>query len=79
LLWGLKKQSQFAPARMGAKSYMKGDYEDKPARGAEENKANLPAPKGQTVATARKKGITRAAPCNANVLAGSTGDKIFHV
>jgi len=39
----LKKQSQFAPARMGAKSYVKGEYGKKPARGAEENKANLPA------------------------------------
>jgi len=27
----LKKQSQFAPAQDGAKSYVKGDYDNKPA------------------------------------------------
>jgi hypothetical protein len=26
----LKKQSQFAPARIGAKSFVKGDYGNKP-------------------------------------------------
>jgi hypothetical protein len=36
----LKKQSQFAPAQNSTKSYMKGDYDNKPARGAEENKAS---------------------------------------
>ena len=36
-----KKQSQFVPARIDAKSYMKGDYGDKTAIGAEKNKANL--------------------------------------
>ena len=36
----LKKQSQFAPGEIGAKSFMKGDYEDIPACGVEENKAN---------------------------------------
>jgi len=35
----LKKQTQFVPARIGVKSYMKGDYDNKPASGAEENKA----------------------------------------
>jgi len=35
----LKKQSQFAPAQYSAKSYMKGDYDNKPVSGAEENKA----------------------------------------
>jgi hypothetical protein len=34
----LKKQSQFAPALMGVISYVKGDYDSKPAHGAEENK-----------------------------------------
>jgi len=36
----LKKQSQSAPGRMGAKSYMQGDYDNNPAGGVEENKAN---------------------------------------
>ena len=36
----LKKQSQFAPVLMGAKSFVKGDYDNKPAGGAKENKAN---------------------------------------
>ncbi|HUT45807.1 MAG TPA: hypothetical protein VMX36_05945 [Sedimentisphaerales bacterium] len=36
----MKKQSQFVPARNDANSYMKGDYDNKPASGAEENKAN---------------------------------------
>ncbi|HUT47677.1 MAG TPA: hypothetical protein VMX36_15450, partial [Sedimentisphaerales bacterium] len=36
----LKKQTQFAPDEIGAKSYVKGDYENKPACGVEENKAN---------------------------------------
>jgi hypothetical protein len=36
----LKKQSQFEPARIGAKSFEKGDYSNKPASGAEKNKAN---------------------------------------
>jgi len=43
IFWGLKnnlkKQSQFAPAQNIAKSYMKGDYDNIPASGAEENKA----------------------------------------
>jgi hypothetical protein len=35
----LKKQSQFVPAQMGVKSFMKGNYDNKPAGGAEKNKA----------------------------------------
>ncbi|HUT46889.1 MAG TPA: hypothetical protein VMX36_11435, partial [Sedimentisphaerales bacterium] len=35
----LKKQTQFAPDEIGAKSFLKGDYENKPAGGVEENKA----------------------------------------
>jgi hypothetical protein len=35
----LKKQSQFAPARTGAKSFVKGDYGNRPGCGAERNKA----------------------------------------
>ncbi len=35
----LKKQSQFTPAQVGAKSFDKVDYGNKPACGAEENKA----------------------------------------
>ena len=36
----LKKQTQFAPARMGATSYARKDYDDKPRPGVAENKAN---------------------------------------
>jgi len=36
----LKKQSQFVLAKNSAKSYLKGDYDNKPACGDEENKAN---------------------------------------
>ena len=32
-------QSQFVPAQMGVKSFMKGNYDNKPAGGAEKNKA----------------------------------------
>jgi hypothetical protein len=36
----LKKQSQFAVVQLGAKSYIKRDYGNKPAGGCDENKAN---------------------------------------
>jgi len=36
----LKKQTQFAPELMGATSFVKGYYDNKPANGAEENKPN---------------------------------------
>ena len=36
----LKKQTQFVPGSMGATPYMKGDYDNMPACGIEENKAN---------------------------------------
>ena len=36
----LKKQSQFAPGIIGAKSFVKGDYDNNPDSGVEENKAN---------------------------------------
>jgi hypothetical protein len=35
----LKKQSQFASGAIGAKSYLKGDYGNMPARGDQKNKA----------------------------------------
>jgi hypothetical protein len=35
----LKKQSQLVPDLIGAKSFVKGDYGNKPARAAEKNKA----------------------------------------
>jgi len=35
----LKKQSQFAPAQIGAKSFMKGNYDNIAAGGDEKNKA----------------------------------------
>jgi hypothetical protein len=42
----LEKQSQFAVIQVGAKSYLKRDYDNKPADGVEENKAtaNLTLP-----------------------------------
>jgi hypothetical protein len=36
----LKKQSQFAPARIGVKPYIKGDYGNITALSARKNKAN---------------------------------------
>ena len=36
----LKKQSQYVQIEIGAKSFMQGDYGNKPACGTEENKAN---------------------------------------
>jgi hypothetical protein len=35
----LKKQSQFVPGQIGAKFYLKGDYDKNPPFGAQENKA----------------------------------------
>jgi len=35
----LKKQSQFAPAQVGTKSFMKGDYDNIAAGGVKKNKA----------------------------------------
>jgi hypothetical protein len=40
----LKKQSQFAVVQLGAKSYIKRDYGNKPAGGCDENKANQACP-----------------------------------
>ena len=45
----LKKQSQFVPGQNGATSFVKGDYDNKPAGGADENKAKqsqFPAAEG---------------------------------
>jgi len=39
LFCDLKKQSQFVPGLMGATSYAKGDYDEIPLCGAQENKA----------------------------------------
>jgi hypothetical protein len=36
-----KKQSQFTEGQIGVKSYLKGNYGNKPVSGVEENKANL--------------------------------------
>jgi len=36
----LKKQSQFAAAKIIVTSFVKGDYVNKPGSGAEKNKAN---------------------------------------
>jgi hypothetical protein len=35
----LKKQSQFVPGLIGVKPFVKGDYDNMPAYGVEENKA----------------------------------------
>ena len=45
----LKKQSQFTPALTGVTPFMKGDYGEWTAAGAEENKANLKMPIGHGV------------------------------
>jgi hypothetical protein len=39
----LKKQSQFTPALIDIKSFLKGDYDKNPAKRAEKNKANFEA------------------------------------
>ncbi len=49
----LKKQTQFAPDEMGAKSVLKDDYGNKPACGVEENKAD----QSQFHETALPKGV----------------------
>jgi hypothetical protein len=49
----LKKQSQFAVVQLGAKSYIKRDYGNKPAGGDEENKAE----QSQFLASGSPKGI----------------------
>jgi len=54
----LKKQSQFAPAQIDAKSYMKGNYGIIPACGVEENKAN----QSQTPAFVRKSKVLHREP-----------------
>jgi hypothetical protein len=36
----LGKQCQFVPAQLGAKSFVKGDYDEMTVGGIEENKAN---------------------------------------
>ena len=59
----LKKQSQFAPAIMGATSFMQGDYGNMSAGGAEENKANQSqsyAPEQSKGAGKRKKSLAAA-------------------
>jgi hypothetical protein len=57
----LKKQTQYAPAEFGAKSFVKGDYDEKPSGGIGENKAKqsqfktdmrLTGPVGGEIATA---------------------------
>jgi hypothetical protein len=40
----LKKQSQFVPGEVDAKSFVTGDYDKTPAAGDEENKANRTCP-----------------------------------
>ncbi|HUT46912.1 MAG TPA: hypothetical protein VMX36_11550, partial [Sedimentisphaerales bacterium] len=59
----LKKQTQFAPDEIGAKSFVKGDYVNKPACGAEENKAKQsqsPAPALTKGAGKREKSLAAA-------------------
>ena len=59
----LKKQTQFAPELMGTTTYLKGDYENKPACGVEENKANQsqsPAPELTKRAGKREKSLAAA-------------------
>jgi hypothetical protein len=53
----LKKQSQFVPGLNGATSYLEGDYEKIPPRGAEENKANQACPFGKLRAGSEQRRI----------------------
>jgi len=49
----LKKQSQFAPAQVGAKSFMKGDYDNIAAGGVKKNKAKQSQTKPISVSAGR--------------------------
>jgi hypothetical protein len=60
----LKKQTQFALAQVDANSFEKGDYDNKPAHGVEENKAKqsqFSATKQLKGAGKRKKSSTATA------------------
>jgi len=59
----LKKQTQYAPAEIGATSFLKRDYENNPAGDVEENKAKqsqFPAPEPAERAGKRDKTLTAA-------------------
>ena len=59
----LKKQSQYAVVQLGAKSYIKRDYGNKPAGGCDENKANqsqFPATEPTEGAGKREKSLEAA-------------------
>ena len=64
----LKKQSQFVPGLIGAKSFVKGYYDKKPAGGTEENKAKQSQfqPPGHT----KKAGKREKSPAAVDSLAG---------
>ncbi len=62
----LKKQSQFAPSEVDAKSFVKGDYGDKPAGGVEENNAN----QSQTPGFGRKSEARSSKSDNSGCVAG---------
>ena len=51
----LKKQSQYTPEQMGVTSLMKGDYNNKPGGGCDENKAN----RSQSQALESTKGVEK--------------------
>ena len=66
----LKKQSQFAPARIGANSFVGEDYENKPRRRLQKNKAkqsrmepNSPTPKGSPQDALRQRQTTMDSFC----------------
>jgi len=64
----LKKQTQFASEQIVTKSYLKGDYGNIPAGGAEENKAN----QSQSPTLEQTKGVGKGKklPAAANLLTG---------
>ena len=67
IFWGLKgdlkKQTQFAPELMGVTPFAKGDYDNMPANGEEENKAKqsqFPAPEPAKGAGKREESLAAA-------------------
>jgi hypothetical protein len=50
----LKKQTQFAPALIGATSFVKGDYDNIQVHGIEENKANQSQSQARTIPAAAR-------------------------
>jgi len=74
----LKKQSQFAPAENDAKSFLKGDYDNKPAGGAEENKAKQSQTKPISRSRADQRSEKKQVPGTLPSLSSSLSTSIRH-